>query len=131
MKLKKMSPDEFVAIQSKEWRPVKLEGGAIPSFLSGVPPALLHSVYASGTFGTGVEYSGAGVKLADLIGGIDVYRHSPDDPVPLNKDWYPVFRIEQGYFLVGGPEKDKEHWLTKIPSRLAGAEILAIPIKAS
>jgi hypothetical protein len=64
-----------------------------------------------------------------LIGGIDVYRNSPDDPVALNKDWYAVVTIADtdSMLLVRGPVHDSEHWLNEIPERLKGASIVSVP----
>lgn len=44
-----------------------------------------------------------------------MYRYSPDDPVALNRDWYPV---------ISSASSDSDHWLDKIPERLRGAEVL-------
>lgn len=128
MKLKKMPFAEFEQIRLREWRPVKLEGAAIPPLFAGIPPQLLHSVYASGTFSGAIQYgAGATVSGGDLVGGIDVYRKAPDDPVLLNKDWYAVVKKDDSHLIIDGPHKDLEHWLNAVPQRLVGAEVLAVP----
>jgi len=89
----------------------------------------LHSIFASGTIYSASAFSSLSIPSANLIGGIDVYRKSPDDPVDLNKDWYAVISVpnDDSMFLVVGPYKDSEHWLNEIPGRLQGAEILGVP----
>jgi hypothetical protein len=61
-----------------------------------------------------------------LVGGIDVYRHAPDDPKPLNKDWYAVIDLpeDREHLLVDGPQRDHEHWIDRVPPRLAPKKIL-------
>ena len=127
--IKTISKQEFCEIQKRVWNPVKLEGKAIPYFLKGIPENLLHSVYASGGPFPGVDQSKINIGSAHLIGGIDVYRYSTNDPVQYNKDWYPViaFSDSDNMFLVQGPICDSEHWINEIPKRLANAEILAVP----
>ena len=68
---------------------------------------------------------------SQLVGGIDVYRHSPDDPLPFNKDWYAVVTHPDDpiMLLVDGPQKDAEHWLESIAERYEGLEILGGPKK--
>ena len=72
------------------------------------------------------------VSSGELIGGIDVYRRDPDDPVELNKDWYAVLRDPgtDAMFLVSGPFRDEEHWLDELSARVRDAEILALPKKS-
>ena len=67
----------------------------MPTWLRNIPSDTLHSVYASGGGGIPSNYSGGAISSGVLIGGIDVYRNAPDDPVELNKDWYPVFSIAE------------------------------------
>ena len=126
---KKMPRDEFVRVMDLDWAPVKLEGDAIPYWLRGLPDTLVHSIYASGTHMPGMMYGDSLIPSGSLIGGIDVYRHSLDDPVALNKDWYPVIRMADSdtMLLVTGPISDSEHWLDEIPERLQGAQVLAVP----
>lgn len=128
-RVKKMSIGEFNEIQQREWGAVQLVAGAIPEFLRGIPDEKLHSVVASGTRLPGVGYSDHLVPSGELIGGIDVYRNAPDDPVELNKDWYAVLRDpdSDAMVLVSGPFKDDEHWLDELSPRVRDAEILAIP----
>jgi hypothetical protein len=128
-RIKKISEEEFREIQSREWHPVKLEGDAIPEFLKGIPANKVHSIVASGTCLPGMIYHDKIIPSGQLIGGIDVYRNAPDDPVELNKDWYAVVRCSDSdsYFMVSGPIKDDEHWIDEIPARLQGAEVLGVP----
>ena len=63
------------------------------------------------------------------MGSIEVYRYFPDDPVALNRDWYPMdtFASSDSMLLVRGPISDSDHWLDKFPERLRGAEVLGVP----
>jgi hypothetical protein len=130
-RVKKMPALEFEAVQQRRWAPVRLVSGAIPEFLRAIPKEKLHSVLASGTQLPGVEYSDRLVTSGELIGGIDVYRHAPEDPVELNKDWYAVLRDPRSdaMFLVSGPIKDGDHWLDELSPRVRDAEIVALPKK--
>lgn len=131
MRIKRMPEDQFHEIMNRNWAPVQVAGEAIPTFLQHIPSDKLHSVYASGGPYTDVVYSGGAIPAGELIGGVDVYRYSPDDPVALNKDWYAVIKTSEvdTIFLVAGPIKDNEHWLNEIPARLADVEILSVPPK--
>jgi len=122
---------EFVEVMNYEWRPVQLAGTSVPTWLQNIPGSVLHSIYASGAPYPGTVYTGPGVPSAELVGGFEVYRHAPDDPVELNKDWYAVVRVPGTAWalLVTGPFKDAEHWLNEIPKRLAGAEVFGVPKK--
>ena len=121
---------EFDKIAEFSWAPIKLQGSAVPAFLRGIPDAVVHAVYASGTTaGGGVAYSDATIGTGQLIGGIDVYRKAPDDPVELNKDWYAVVvpPDDSPYYLISGPIRDDEHWLDDVPERLNGAKVFGAP----
>ena len=97
--------------------------------MEGLPSTFVHSVCASGSPIPGLSYSDSDVASADLMGSIEVYRYSPDDPVALNRDWYPIitFASPDSMLLVRGPISDWDHWLDKIPERLRGAEVLGVP----
>ncbi len=128
-RVKQISKVEFAAIQNKNWVPSELVGDALPGFLQSIPKEKIHKVMASGSCTP--DLSGSyiiRIPSGELIGGIDVYRHAPDDPVEFNKDWYAVIRDvnNANIFLVEGPIKDDEHWLDEIPERLKGAEILDV-----
>lgn len=116
MRFKQMPSGEFREVQDRDWTPVELVGDAVPSFLSGLPRKLAFRFLASGEAINAID--GA------LVGGIDVYRHSPDDPVALNKDWYGVHASGDGMLRVRGPVRDHEHWLNAVPSRYNGIEVL-------
>jgi hypothetical protein len=124
-----MPRPESEAVMQRNWSPVKLEGEAIPQWMEGLPSTLVHSVFASRSPIPGLSYSDSDVASADLMGSIEVYRYSPDDPVALNRDWYPIitFAASDSMLLVRGPISDSDHWLDKIPERLRGAEVLGVP----
>jgi len=131
MRLKRMPKGQFLEVMKLEWAPVQLSGRNIPDFLQGIPENTLHSVYASGTHLPGFAYSDESIPSGSLIGGIEVYRNAPSDPVELNKDWYAVVTSPNAdsMLLVVGPNKDAEHWLNEIPKRLTGAAVWAVPAK--
>ena len=110
---------EFEAVLARRWGPVVLQGNAIPSFAERIPAC---SIIASG------QYSNAPHCTYDgrVVGGIDVYRDSPDDPCSFNKDWYRVLDPgdESAVLVVEGPLKDGEHWLDEIPPRYEGAQVI-------
>lgn len=126
-----MPVDQFEAVLQRNWRPVSLAGEAMPAYLRGIPEELLHSVMASGGMNSGQSYHGRAIPSGELLGGIDVYRHAPDDPVELNKDWYALVIDPHDHtmVLIDGPLKDDEHWLNELPARLQGAEVLGVPKK--
>ena len=97
--------------------------------MEGLPSTLVHSVNASGSPIPGLSYSDSDVASADLMGGIEAYRYSPDDPEALNCDWYPIikFASSDSMLLVRGPISGSDHWLGKIPERLRGADVLGVP----
>ena len=118
MRAKIMRNNEFSAVRERNWTPVELVGDAVPAFLSGIPRDVAFKFLASGESNNAVE--GA------LVGGIDVYRRAPDDPVALNKDWYAVRAGADACLRVDGPIKDREHWLDEVPERYRGIEVLGI-----
>jgi hypothetical protein len=131
MKLKKMPLEEFAEVRQRDGLPVQLVAHAIPSWLHSVPDEILDCVHASGTLNVphNAAYRSTLIPSGDLIGGIDVYRRAPNDPVALNKDWYAVVtcKNEPTMLFVDGPFKDAEHWLDQIPRRLLRVEVLGIP----
>lgn len=106
MRPKIMRAGEFAPVQDENWDVVRLQGDAVPSFLRRMPRGLTPFIVASG------EHTHE--SLARL-GGLDVYRHAPDDPVPFNKDHYDVFFGADGQFRVEGPVKDADHWTAAEP----------------
>jgi hypothetical protein len=135
MKLKKMSVTNFEAVMQRDWMPVKLVGDALPPWARNIPESVLATALASGTCNVvrSQPYQSQQIPSGQLIGGLDIYRHSPDDPVPFNKDWYAVVRSpdDPTLLLVDGPQKDAEHWLTDITERCKGLEVLGLPKKDS
>lgn len=131
MRVKKMPLEQFEDVMGREWRPVELRGDSIPDWAQGLPESIRHSIMASGTKLSGSSYSSETIPSGEIIGGIDVYRNAPDDPVDLNKDWYAVVVIpgDDSLLLVDGPFKDAEHWLDELPQRLKGIEVWGIPKK--
>ena len=133
MKLKKMSVDEFEAVMQRNWTSVGLVGDALPSWMDGIPDSVMALTLASGVCSMDAShpYSSEQIPSGQLIGGIDVYRHSPDDPVPFNKDWYAVVTHpdDSTTLLVDGPKKDVEHWLELIEQRCEGIEVIGVPKK--
>ena len=124
-RFKQLSRNQFQEVLKLNWKPVKLTGSIVPDFLKSAPEGLIHSIYASGTVISEHLY-GKPLILENHIGGIEVYRNAPDDPVNLNKDVYAVFANTEDdlKLLVLGPIKDKEHWINKIPDRLNGVDVL-------
>jgi len=127
-RFKQLSLNQFQEVLKLNWKPVKLTGSTIPSFLTSAPDGLIHSIYASGTVISEHLY-GEPFILGNHIGGIEGYRNAPDDPVNLNKDVYAIFAntADDLKLLVLGPLKDKEHWTNEIPDRLAGVDVLLPP----
>ena len=126
MRLKTMLKTEFDTVFERQWRPVILEGEAQPSFLRAIPEPIRCGIIASGQYLTRVYEAADFIGGSNIVGGIDVYRHSPDDPVALNKDWYAVLPSTEDptVLLIDGPHKDHEHWIDEIPRRYAGAEVI-------
>ncbi len=116
MRPKAMPRIEFSEVQDRDWTSVELVGDAVPRFLSGIPRNVAHRFLASGQH----NYSTEGA----LVGGIDVYRHAPDDPVALNKDWYAVRASGDATLRIEGPFRDAEHWLDEVPERYDRIEVL-------
>lgn len=130
---KQLSPKQFQEVQERNWKPVRLVGDAIPDFLKGLSTGVVHSVYASGTAISNHLYDEP-LVLGNHIGGIEVYRNAPDDPVNFNKDVYAVFVNKPEIagndlmlIVIGPLKKDKEHWMDEIPERLDGVEVLLPP----
>lgn len=124
---------EFEEIMKRDWVPVQLLSDERPTWTQNIPDEIVNSVFASGCINTSsdYDYQSKGVSSGELIGGFDIYRNAPDDPVELNKDWYAVLRCpdDPTMLLVDGPIKDRDHWLNEIPDRLNNVEILGVPKK--
>ena len=130
-RVKKISKKQFEEVIRRNWVPVRLVGDALPDFARGIPKQVLHTFLASGQYKYEAPYKSAMIPSGNLIGGMDVYRNAPDDPVALNKDWYAVVSSDQDetMFLVEGPIKDDEHWIDDIPKRYAGVQVVGVPKK--
>ena len=97
MRPKAMPRIEFSDVQDRDWRPVELVGDAVPRFLSGIPRNVAYRFLASGHHNYWTE--------GELVGGIDVYRHAPDDPVALNKVWHTVRASGDATLRIEGPTR--------------------------
>lgn len=128
MKLKRMPVEQFQSVLGLEWAPAQLLGNAVPSFLGNIPPNVLHTVHASGCLPTGDSRS---IPSGAIIGGIDVYRNAPDDPVEFNKDWYAVVwnPSEPRHLLIKGLQKDAEHWINEVRKVDLSIEAFGVPAK--
>lgn len=116
---------EFEVVFAEEWKPVVLEGEAMPDFARAVPDAKRCCIIASGERINTERYSSQRVPSGRLVGGMDIYRHSPDDPVALNKDWYAIVACDDpDRLVVDGPYKDSEHWVSEVPRRYDGARVI-------
>ncbi len=125
-RLKKIRRSEFEAVFVEDWEPVYLEGEAMPGFARGIPGAVRCCVIASGQDLASVRYPCPQLPGARIVGGIDVWRHSPDDPEPFNKDWYRVLESPEtpDTLYVEGPHKDSEHHHPRIPERYSGVKVI-------
>jgi len=125
MRTKKVPREPFDELGSVYSEPVQFTPETIPACLSRIPPDILCSVYGSVSPSQATPYYDCDNRIGDLIGGVDVYRYSPDDPVPLNRDWYPLVQLDDDSccYLLDGPKKPPDHWLEEIPGRLKGARI--------
>lgn len=127
-----MPIEQFREVLKRKWVPVKLVGDALPNFVKGIPEEILELVVASGSLADSFSNESERILSEQLIGGIDVYRKAPDDPVEYNKDWYSVVTDlnQDNMVLIKGPIKDHEHWLDEIPYRFEGIEVLGVPKKS-
>lgn len=78
---KRISKDELRLVQERNWLPVSLTGGAIPTWLNNFPKEHLVAVYGSGTY-----YDERIVQLGNevipyVVAGYDVFRYDPKDEV--------------------------------------------------
>lgn len=125
MKEKTIKPEEFARVQGKKWQPVQLSNEVLFECFSRIPKEKIKGVYASGSHASSIPRTTSHNREERLVGGIDVYRLAPDDPVNYNKDWYAVVcRPEDNLLHIIGPQKDAEHWTNELPDRLIVAEIL-------
>lgn len=121
MQRKTISKIYFQPIMEAHWEPLELTGDLLPDFAASIPADKRYRILASGE-----SNAWARENNPPLVGGFDVYRHSPDDPVRYNKDWYAVVDpgSDSDHLIVQGPQRDREHWLNEIPARYDGVRIL-------
>jgi hypothetical protein len=125
-----MPQEEFDHVMELEWVPVGLLQGTLPTWAKNIPGEIIYVVAASGTTCGTEPYHSATIPSGVLIGGMDIWRHAPEDPVELNKDWYAVVEVDgEPMYLVDGPFKDDEHWCDSLPERLENVEIFGVPKK--
>lgn len=129
MRVKTVPRVDFEPVMEFQWKPVELSDESWPDFARSIPPQTRYRFLASGEANNATPYSSNEITSGFLVGGFDVYRHSPDDPVRFNKDRYAVVDPGNGAdtFLVDGPYKDHEHWLDEVPRRYDGAPVLTLP----
>ena len=131
MRVKKILRGAFQPVMDHHWTPVELADDSLPEFAEAIPRRILFRFLASGQENAATPYTSTRITSGRLVGGCDVYRHAPDDPVRFNKDWYAI--VDPGndseHLLVDGPQKDAEHWLDEVPPRYAGVQLLDTPIK--
>jgi hypothetical protein len=120
MRDKPILKGEFDDVQRRNWDAVELIGDARPTFIAGMPEKVLYRFIASGQ--EVIQPNDIGTSIP--VGGIDVYRYSPDDPVRFNKDRYEVLLQPSGGLIARGPFKDDEHWLNEVPRRYEEIEVL-------
>jgi hypothetical protein len=66
----------------------------------------------------GVYYPSDRIKDGVLVGGMDVIRCHPGDPVPFKRDWYAIVASpsDEENLLVDGPKKEKgRHYFQEFP----------------
>ena len=115
-----MSFDEFERISELEWLRVKVEGTPPFSWMANFPADLGYEVYASGSNQPNATHSSPLIPSGQVIGGIDVYRKYPDDPVNYNKDCYAVILDpnNEEWLYIKGPVKDYQHWTDDLPEHI-------------
>lgn len=127
MRIKRMKISEFQPILERDWTRLDMTSVA-PEWMWAVPAVLC---LASGSNIQPVTTSVEGRLFSDAVGGMDVFRHDPQDAHAggtYNKDHYVIVRdADENYLLVFGPFKDAEHWVDTIPAKYQGVEILLPP----
>jgi hypothetical protein len=118
---------DFEPVFERQWRPVVLQGQALPPRFRSLPDALGCEFIASGERLATTPYPSRRLRNARLVGGIDVYRDAPDDPVALNKDWYAVLAVDSHPdLLFVERRRDSEHWIDERPARYDGIEVIIL-----
>jgi len=128
-RIKTVTKDEIHDLISYDWEPVQFTLDSIPACLSGIPSDVFFTAYGSISPSQATPYSSPAIPGGQLIGGIDVFRHSPDDPVPLNKDWYALVELDGDdcIYFIEGPKKLHDHWRDDLPARLKNARLRTVP----
>jgi len=128
-RIKTVTRAQLQDLISCDWEPVQFTLNSIPACLSGIPPDVFYAAYGSISPSQATPYSSPAIPGGQLIGGIDVIRHSPDDPVLLNKDWYALVEPDgdSRMYLLDGPKNPHDHWLDDLPARLKNARLRAVP----
>jgi len=124
-RIKKISEEQFKEIQKRKWAPVVVLKNKIPELLKNIPNDIYEFALASGSLDPDYDYENDYSDGNKIVGGIDVFRNAPDDPVNYNKDHYTVLEhnTTDGMLLVKGPDKETGHWLDDLPTT-SGLEIL-------
>ncbi len=121
---KKVDPTIANEILNQNWVRYEIVNEPLFPGLASIPSGVVAHVYFSGSWSSNAPYSSSAVKSGTLIGGAEIFRYSPDDPVNYNKDSYAIVQIPgSGYVYVDGPFKDHEHWINDIPGRFVGTQI--------
>ncbi len=123
--------EEFADVLERGWdRPIKLQGEAIPEFLSRIPEEVRYCFIASGSLQAPLPYQSSLIPEGLRVGGMYVFRHAPDDPVLFNRDDYSlvIANTEADTLCVDGPFKHPtDHWTNEVPAHLQEIEVIGEP----
>lgn len=126
MRLKWIEEHEFERIARWNWQRVSFPFDERPTFLQNIPATVVCTIAASGVLCGTQFYSNRVIPSGVLVGGYDLWRHAPDDPVRYNKDHYDVISLGvPGRLAVYGPSKDSEHWADNLPHWIDGIPIVS------
>lgn len=127
MRPKRMKVEEFQAVFDRNWTRVDMTLTQ-PDWMKAVPAV---RCLASGSNVQPVNTAVEGRLFSSAVGGIDVFRHDPQDTQyggTYNKDHYVIMRdADENWLLVFGPYRDNEHWVSAIPSKFQSVEVLLPP----
>jgi hypothetical protein len=124
-----MKMSEF-SVAFDQWRPVELEGSAIPEFW-GVPHHLRYRFIVSGELLAPLPYESDLIDHGYRVGGIYAYRHGTDGRATLKRDDYHVVLDEDDpdNLRVDGPFKDRrpgQHHTDEVPSQFSGIRVVRL-----